>query len=124
MAMTCSSVQMVGSSIFGYTKFDNAIKEGGFVLGGFSQNRGKQAVYFALVNALDETADPQFEAYKLFELKSYHVAIYVVDMVRAKEEHYSFFKLSTVAYYSVQRLRTLLQHDAQGEHQKGHPHHY
>ena len=88
----------------GYTRDENAIKDGCLVPGGFHQHRGRHAVYFTLVNPVNKNPDPTFVADK--HLKSSHHTIYVVDREGAQKETFQVLPGS-------QRLRRLLRHDAQ-----------
>ena len=43
----------------GYTTYEDAINEGGPVLGGLHPNKGRQSVYSTLVNPLDKHPNPK-----------------------------------------------------------------
>ena len=66
----------------GYTNFEDSIQEGGRVLRGFEQNRGRQAVHFTLVSPVGKNPE---------------ALIYVADMERAQEDKSSASRLSTFA---------------------------
>ena len=95
-------------------KYGTANKQGGLVPGGLEGNNGRQACYFALVNPVDKNPDSKHKAYKTFEA-SPRRGLRCGDRGSAKGE----FRVLP----NPQRLRHLLQHDPQGVHQKGHPHH-
>ena len=56
---------------------EKAIKEKGLISGGFDQNKGQQAVQFALVDVLDKKPNKKYKACK--HLKSLHDAMEGVE---------------------------------------------
>ena len=78
------------------------IEERGLVPGGFDQNKGRQPVYFTLVNALGSNPNKKYKAHKHF--KSLYGAINVVDMDGAQKKILKF-------HQNAQWLHCLFRHD-------------
>ena len=90
----------------GLAKYETAIQQGGLASGCSEGNTGRQAVYFTLVNYMDQNPNQNYEAYK--HMKPHHDAIYVGHGGRTCGE----FQVQPHA----QPLRYLLQHHLQEVH--------
>ena len=97
-ATQCHSVQNFEISTLRHSKFEtgyasylyhvgcsrneDSIKSGRVVLGGFSEKKGRNAVYFSLVSPLDKDHHSQVQA--VTHVKRHHDLVYVVDLDRTK----------------------------------------
>ena len=98
----------------GYRKFENTIKEGGFVPEGFNHNKGRQG-FFTLVNPTTPNPDPRCKVYKHLELD--HDAVCVVDKWSVRKRNmFNSSRLPTViSHVSTQSppecLRMIIQNE-------------
>ena len=88
---------------FRLAKYETPIKQGALVPGGFEGHKERQAVYFTLVNSMDQ----KYKAYT--HLKSHHDAVYALDVEGPQKEKFESYQTLNRCVITLIRTKTVQQ---------------